>query len=85
MSDVPSELRVAKSHEWARLEEDGAKLADHFRLPSVRHYLLVRTERQTVIHHRRADDGDIQTRIVTAGTLTLYPPGLQLALAHIHR
>ena len=23
MSDVPSELRVAKSHEWARLEEDG--------------------------------------------------------------
>ncbi len=23
MSDVPSELRVASSHEWARLEEDG--------------------------------------------------------------
>ncbi|MBE9539013.1 MAG: glycine cleavage system protein GcvH [Proteobacteria bacterium] len=23
MSDLPSELRVAKSHEWARLEEDG--------------------------------------------------------------
>jgi len=24
MSDVPSELRVASSHEWARLEEDGS-------------------------------------------------------------
>jgi len=23
MSDVPSELKVASSHEWARLEEDG--------------------------------------------------------------
>ena len=24
MSDVPSELKVASSHEWARLEEDGS-------------------------------------------------------------
>lgn len=24
MSDVPSELKIASSHEWARLEEDGS-------------------------------------------------------------
>ena len=32
MSDVPSELRIAKSHEWARLEEDGTVtvgISDH--------------------------------------------------------
>ncbi len=32
MSDVPSELRVARSHEWARLEEDGTVtvgISDH--------------------------------------------------------
>ena len=32
MSDVPSELRVASSHEWARLEEDGTVtigISDH--------------------------------------------------------
>jgi len=52
---------ITKAH------DAGAKLADYFRLPSVRHYLLVRTERPTVIHHRRGDDGSIATRIVTVG------------------
>jgi Uma2 family endonuclease len=62
----------------------GAKLADYFRLPSLRHYLLLRTERPTVIHHRRGDDGAIATRIITAGTLALDPPGLTLDLAQIY-
>ena len=62
----------------------GAKLADYFRLPSVRHYLLLRTERPTVIHHRRGDDGSIATRIVTAGALALDPPGLTLELAQLY-
>jgi len=50
----------------------------------VRHYLLVRTERRTVIHHRRGDGGDIQTRIVTVGTVDLDPPGLSLDLDRIY-
>lgn len=32
MSDVPSELKIASSHEWARLEEDGSVtigISDH--------------------------------------------------------
>jgi Uma2 family endonuclease len=62
----------------------GAKLAGYFRLPSVRHYLLVRIERPTVIHHRRADDGSIATRVVTAGALELDPPGLALELTQIY-
>jgi Uma2 family endonuclease len=67
-----------------RARDAGAKLADYFRLPSVRHYLLVQTERRTVIHHRRADDGDIRTRIVTAGALELDPPGLTVDLDRIY-
>ena len=50
----------------------------------MRHYLLVRTERPTVIHHRRGDDGSIATRIMTAGALALDPPGLTLDLAQIY-
>ena len=67
-----------------KAHDAGAKLADYFRLPSVRHYLLVRTERLTVIHHRRSDDGSIATRIVTAGALALDPPGLTLELAQMY-
>ena len=67
-----------------RARDAGAKLADYFRLPSVRHYLLVQTERRTVIHHRRGDGGDIQTRIVTAGALELDPPGLTLDLDRLY-
>jgi len=67
-----------------KAHDAGAKLADYFRLPSVRHYLLVRTERPTVIHHRRGDDGSIATRVVTAGALALDPPGLTLELAQIY-
>ncbi len=67
-----------------KAHDAGAKLADYFRLPSLRHYLLVRTERPTVIHHRRGDDGSIATRVVTAGALALDPPGLSLELAQIY-
>jgi len=67
-----------------RARDAGAKLADYFRLPSVRHYLLVQTERRSVIHHRRGNGGDIETRIVTAGALELDPPGLPLDLDRIY-
>jgi Uma2 family endonuclease len=58
--------------------DSGAKLADYFRLPSVRHYLIVRTEDRVVIHHARADDGAIATRIIRDGPLLLDPPGISL-------
>lgn len=56
----------------------GAKLADYFRLPSVRHYLIVRTEDRVVIHHERGDDGTIATRILRDEPLRLDPPGIAL-------
>ena len=64
--------------------DTGAKLADYFRLPSLRHYLIVRTDRPTVIHHRRGDGELIETRVVTSGALLLDPPGITLDLDRIY-
>jgi Uma2 family endonuclease len=61
-----------------RARDHGDKLIDYFRLPSVRHYLIVRTEDQAIIHHARNDDGTILTRIIREGTLHLDPPGLMV-------
>jgi Uma2 family endonuclease len=58
--------------------DSGAKLANYFRLPTVRHYLIVEPSRRTVIHHRRAEDGEIATRIVGEGALRLEPPGIEV-------
>ena len=63
-----------------RARDAGAKLADYFRLPSVRHYLILRFDTRTAIHHARAEDGVITTRILTDGELSLAPPGIAIAL-----
>jgi Uma2 family endonuclease len=59
-----------------RARDHGDKLIDYFRLPSVQHYLIVRTEDGAIIHHARNPDGTILTRIVREGVLRLDPPGL---------
>jgi Uma2 family endonuclease len=64
--------------------DTGAKLADYFRVASLRHYLIVRTDRPTVIHHRRGGGEVMETRIVTAGAVALDPPGIQLDLDRIY-
>ncbi len=61
-----------------RAVDTGIKFTDYFRIPSVRHYLVVRAETRTVVHHARSDDGTIATRIVPDGALTLNPPGIEL-------
>lgn len=59
------------------------KLADHFRVPSVRHYLVVRARRHEVTHHRRSG-AEIITRIINLGSIGLDPPGITVALADIY-
>jgi len=56
----------------------GAKLVGYFQLPSLRHYLIVRHENRTIVHHERGDDGVIVTRIVREGPIVLDPPGITL-------
>lgn len=64
--------------------DTGAKLADYLSLPSVRHYLIVRADRQAVIHHRRAKDGSIETRIIADGPITLDPPGMGVGIKEFY-
>jgi len=59
-----------------RARDAGAKLIDYFRLASMHHYLIVRTEDRAIIHHARNADGTILTRIVREGPIHLDPPGL---------
>ncbi len=56
------------------------KLQEYFRLPSLRHYLIVWADKQQIVHHRRGDDGEIETLTVKAGTISLAPPGIAIAV-----
>jgi Uma2 family endonuclease len=60
------------------------KLAGYFKVASVAHYLIVDPGEPLVVHHARAQDGNILTRIVTKGAITLDPPGIEIALADIY-
>jgi Uma2 family endonuclease len=56
----------------------------YFRLPSLRHYLIVWPDQQRVLHHCRTGTGGIETRIITAGRISLDPPGIAIALEDIY-
>jgi Uma2 family endonuclease len=70
----------------SRAQDTGAKLEAYFRLPSVRHYLIVNTATRTVIHHAihhaRGAAGAIATRVhrsdQAGSELRLDPPGIAL-------
>jgi len=63
--------------------DDTVKLDGYFSLPSVHHYLIVNPEGPPAIHHRRQPDGTISRSLVHEGTLTLSPPGIELAVAEL--
>ena len=64
--------------------DTGAKLTDYFRVPSVRHYLVIRADRALVTHHCRRDDGGIETQLLSAGHVSMEPPGISIALADLY-
>lgn len=60
--------------------DTGAKLTDYFKVPSIRHYLIIRADRRAVVHYRRRDDGGIETRLLAEGRIALDPPGIEIAV-----
>jgi Uma2 family endonuclease len=61
--------------------DTGAKLAEYFRLPSVRHYLIVDPFARLVIRHSRAGaDEPIATEIHRSGLIVLNPPDIEVAM-----
>lgn len=67
----------------SRAIDSGAKLADYFALPSVRHYLVLNTDSRAVTHHRRDGDGAIATHVLHHGRIILDPPGLTVEVADL--
>lgn len=67
-----------------RSVDTGAKLTDYFQVPSVRHYLVIRADRAMVTHHRRRDDGGIETQLLADGHVSMDPPGISIAVADFY-
>ena len=59
--------------------DSSAKLRGYFRLPSLRHYVIVDTANRVVIHHAREGEV-IAVRILHDGAVRLDPPGLSVAV-----
>jgi Uma2 family endonuclease len=68
-----------------RAEDLTRKLVGYFKVPSVRHYLILFADRPQVIHHRRRDDSDgLDTRMFTAGEIRLDPPGITITVEEVY-
>ncbi len=68
----------------SQARDTSEKLEAYLGLQSVRHYLVVNSNRQGVIVHSRRNDGGIETQIVTSGTLHLDPPGRKVDIASFY-
>jgi Uma2 family endonuclease len=57
------------------------KLVDYFSIASICHYLIILPEQRIVVHHRRVDGANIETRILREGDIALTPPGMAVSVA----
>jgi Uma2 family endonuclease len=62
-------------------DDTGRKLIEYFSVASIRHYLIIVSEKRVVIHHQRREGGDIATRIAHDGDIALNPPGMTVPVA----
>jgi Uma2 family endonuclease len=81
--EIPNPVIVVEvlSPSTARIDAT-TKLRSYFEVESVQHYLILDPEDRTVTHHKRGATA-IETRVVSEGSLSLNPPGLELRLADI--
>ena len=82
--EIPSPIIIVEvlSPSTRRIDVS-AKLSGYFRLPSVAHYLIVDLKQRVILHHARSTGDAILTRIIRDGSITLDPPGLELAVSDI--
>ena len=79
--DVPDPVIVVEVlSPSTRSHDTVGKLAGYFTLPSLRHYLIVDSERRMIVHHQRGAADTIATRIVGFGFVRLKPPGIEIAV-----
>jgi Uma2 family endonuclease len=61
------------------------KLAGYFRVPGLRHYLIVDLGRRHVVHYRKQPDGTVTVAVITEGGIVFDPPGIAVAVASFLR
>ncbi|WP_216838258.1 Uma2 family endonuclease [Falsiroseomonas tokyonensis] len=76
---VPNPVVVVEIASVGRVDLS-RKLVDYLSTSSIRHYLVLLPDTRILVHHRRAEDGTIQSAILREGLLTLDPPGLKVAV-----
>lgn len=82
---VPDPLVIVEVLSPSTSSADRAwKRGEYFRVASLRHYLIVWADKPQIVHHRRADDGSIETMVLTGGMLRLDPPGLGITVADLY-
>lgn len=64
--------------------ERGYKLREYFRVPSLRHCLIVWPDTPRVVHHRLTPAGAFTTEVFTEGEIALDPPGISLRVASLY-
>jgi Uma2 family endonuclease len=59
--------------------DTGAKIAEYFKVPSVRHYLIIDPFNSAVIRHSRSEvDQVMMTEVHRSGPIVLDPPGVEV-------
>jgi Uma2 family endonuclease len=80
--DAPS-IVVEVTSPSSERGDTGEKLVEYFSVPSIYHYLIVNPVKKVVIHHARAQNGDISTRIASSGVIELTPPGRKVPVSEL--
>lgn len=62
-----------------RSRDTTIKPVDYFRIPSLRHYVVLNAAKQTIVHYRREEGGEVSTRIAGDDALRLDPPGIVIS------
>jgi Uma2 family endonuclease len=62
-------------------DDTGTKPVEYFSIASIRHYLVILSEKRVVVHHQCNAGGDMATRIVHEGDIVLNPPGMTIPVA----
>lgn len=76
---VPAPLIVVEVISPTSAHSDtSAKLIGYFKLPSVRHYLIVDPQERAATHHTRDGAGATSMQTLSSGRLRLDPPGLDI-------
>jgi Uma2 family endonuclease len=66
-----------------RSTDTNVKLAGYFRVPSLKHYLIVDLERRHVVHYRKQPNGTVTVVVMTEGEIAFDPPGISVAVADL--